>query len=102
MIDLLLDTEAGFNGQESRGQTNLHVALRHEHLDVIPLLLHHMAEVNIREGNGWQPIHEVAQRGFSLDIIPLFINRGADPNSMKMTGYFALCILLQPMARKLQ
>ena len=49
---MLLDRGADVNARNVGGDTPLLAALRREHFDIVPLLLEHGADANVRDRNG--------------------------------------------------
>jgi hypothetical protein len=83
LADYLIVTHAAdVNAQYSNRGAPLHVASRHEHTEVISLLLQHDADVNVRStcfGN-WTPLHFASLLGHAK-VVQLLLEHGADINA---------------------
>lgn len=67
---LITQGEIDVNGVSKResigqGETALHLAVRHNHINCVKLLLDNKANVNATDNFGFRPIHDAAQNGFT-------------------------------------
>lgn len=68
---------------DMNGQTPLH--MKH-HFDILKLLIHHGADVNIKDENGYSALHVHND----INIIRLLIKNGADVNATDNENYIPL------------
>ena len=74
----IMDTEdVDVNKQSPSGQSLLHIAAGNADMKCIDLLLQSGSRVNIRDSNGWTPLHAAIRRGNWKSAIVL-IEAGAD------------------------
>ena len=76
---LVVDCGIDPNIQDDIGDTPLHYAAEHGHLDVVKLLLEHGADPNIQNNSGKTPLHYAALDGH-LEIVKFLLEHGANPN----------------------
>ena len=73
-------------GDEFRGYSLLHLAVRNGHEDIVKLLLVHGANVNLPNHlNGMTPLHTAAESGL-INITKLLIKHGAAVNAKTRLG----------------
>lgn len=65
------------NAKGIAGRTPLHLAVLHDHKDVVTFLLDNSADVNARTDRDVTPLHEAAQAG-SIGMLKLLLRRHAD------------------------
>lgn len=54
-------SEIDMNSTDSRGQTALHLAALHGHLDVVRFLVSEGSDPDVLDGKGWAPLHYATQ-----------------------------------------
>lgn len=68
----------------------LHLAAHLGHVGIIQLLLEQKGnDVNVRDSNGWTPLHHLASRGQSVGIaaaVEMMLDAGADPTIRNDSG----------------
>ncbi|XP_013403535.1 ankyrin repeat domain-containing protein 7-like [Lingula anatina] len=84
---VLLDSGAELNAQDSYGRTPLHRAACTRDENTVRLLLERGADPNITNKDGRTPLHAAAKKG-CRDIVKLLLGRGADPNIKDKTHLF--------------
>eukprot|EP00669_Euglena_mutabilis_P007569 TRINITY_DN2826_c0_g1_i1.p1 TRINITY_DN2826_c0_g1~~TRINITY_DN2826_c0_g1_i1.p1 ORF type:complete len:1128 (+),score=197.64 TRINITY_DN2826_c0_g1_i1:40-3423(+) len=67
------------------GDTALHAACYHGHIDTVIFLLDQPTVKVDFENDAWRPIHIAASRG-DVEIVQLLLSRGADPNAAGQAG----------------
>ncbi|XP_043547016.1 protein phosphatase 1 regulatory subunit 16A-like [Chiloscyllium plagiosum] len=56
----LLESESDLNSQNDVGTSLLHIAAANGYTDVADFLLAHKAKVNLKDADGWEPLHAAA------------------------------------------
>jgi hypothetical protein len=64
-------------------------AARNGHLDVVKFLVEQRAEVNVKNTDGWTPLHLAAQSGY-LDVVKLLVEQQTEVNAKKDDGWTPL------------
>lgn len=84
-------TSARPNIQDENGQTALHFALEHRHLDIAKMLVEENdVALNIPDNHGYTPLHSAAESG-QLEFVKVFIKaNGVAPNLQNKEGNTAL------------
>ena len=72
------------------GNTLLHHAASNEQLVVVRYLISKGADVNVRNRDGWTPLHWVAHLNEGIDVARYLIARGANLNATTNSGYTPL------------
>jgi ankyrin repeat protein len=90
---LLLAYGADPNLQDRSGRTALHLAAEHSgnSCSLVKQFLHHGSAVDVRNNEGWTPLHETANRGH-LECMEQLVGYGADVNALTDDGISALHI----------
>lgn len=70
------------------GETALHVAVRHQHVGAVKLLLERGADPNAQNGDGQTPLHFVANQG--IELAELLLDAGSDTKVIDIFGYSPL------------
>jgi Ankyrin repeats (3 copies) len=71
----------GKHGSFTTGSTELHHDILEGRIDDLRATLDkHAHLINVRDKNGWTPLHEAARKG-EIDAIELLLNRGAEVNA---------------------
>lgn len=84
------DNHDADNLQQTKGQTDLHVAAAIGNIPQLKILLDRGdIDINSKDSNGWQPLHEAVHSG-SLEATKLLISHGADVSSRTNNGGTAL------------
>ncbi|CAH2006651.1 unnamed protein product [Acanthoscelides obtectus] len=65
--------------KNEKGETQLHTACIHGHLQVVRHLLDLGHPVNVRDFSGWMPLHEACNHGH-LEVVKLLVEKGAAVN----------------------
>jgi len=71
--------------KEGQGLTALHLAVRHNHLDCMKLLIENGADINATDNFGFRPIHDAARYGYA-DCLRELVNNGAVIDGVKLHG----------------
>ena len=76
---------------DADGWSPLHLAAHYGHADVVSLLLHNNAPVDLRSANQMAntPLH-AALAGRRADVVPILLDAGADVNARQHGGWTAL------------
>ena len=76
---------------DADGWSPLHLAAHYGHADVVSLLLHNNAPVDLRSANQMAntPLH-AALAGRRADVVPILLDAGADVNAQQHGGWTAL------------
>ncbi len=78
--------EGGHYGDELMGQTELHRACQKGDIAMVKSILNSdLDQLNARDSNGWQPIHE-AVHGGHLDIVKFLVSKGAQVDERTNNG----------------
>jgi ankyrin repeat protein len=91
VLQLLLDHNADVHVRDDNGNTALHHAAYHGHLEVALILLEHNAEVNSQNDEGSTPLHrtsEVSSKA-DLDVVRFLLDHGADVQMRNLSGQTA-------------
>jgi ankyrin repeat protein len=88
----LLKHGANTHAQESLGRTPLHRAAFYANLEAVQLLLEYNPDIDLRDENGQNPLHEVftkispSAEGKVVEIVRRLLEYGADPNIRNADG----------------
>jgi len=80
-VRALLDADADANGADEAGLTPLHAAAgaRGDDAALCELLIQYGARVDVRDRDGWTPLHSAAVQG-NRRVAELLLSKGADRN----------------------
>nr|WP_246711676.1 ankyrin repeat domain-containing protein [Phyllobacterium myrsinacearum] len=67
------------NGRDMGGDTHFGLAIRDRKADLVAKMLACGADVNLKSGEGWAPLHTAAYYG-PASVIDLLVSKGADVN----------------------
>eukprot|EP00435_Cladocopium_sp_Y103_P068268 s287_g31.t1 len=84
-VQLLLEHGADVNVADENGTTPLMAAVDEKEVEVVEMLLHAKAEVNVKR-NHWSPLHEAAKKN-SLELTKLLLAAKADVNPKDEEGH---------------
>ena len=95
LINLLLEKGADINIQEDKqGDTPLHVAIKHNRLKAIKILIENGSDINAKNKNIKTPLHLASELNH-IEVIKLLIQNGADINSKSKYDFKPLHIASQ-------
>ncbi|XP_067825234.1 protein phosphatase 1 regulatory subunit 16A [Heptranchias perlo] len=79
-IRRLVETDSGLNGQDDLGTCLLHIAAANGYTEAAELLLRHKAKVDLKDCDGWEPLHAAACWGQG-HMVELLVGHGASLNA---------------------
>ncbi|NXA23065.1 PP16A phosphatase, partial [Ibidorhyncha struthersii] len=80
-IRRLVQTGADLDAPRGHGATLLHIAAANGYVEAAELLLAHRAGTDVRDEDGWQPLHAAAWWGqMGVSLAELLVAHGADLN----------------------
>jgi len=88
-VKLLVEGGAEINKKDSCGESLLHNAAMHGHIDAIRILVAQRADINVRNRRGQTPLHKAAERGHA-DLIEVLHACNADLHARDNMGRTAL------------
>lgn len=93
-LDLVVEvlkhlSKSQINECDDKGRTALAIAASRGRVDIVCILLHHHASVDIKDEDGHYPIHHAASAG-SMDIVRLLLAGGASVKAKTKSGETAL------------
>jgi ankyrin repeat protein len=97
MVELLLDSGAYIDAEDSSGYTPLHALCFRRGLEryqIANLLVLKGASTNAKTKIGWTVLHSAAMSG-KRDVIKLLVDHGADPNAKTTSGTTPLHVAVQ-------
>lgn len=75
-----LSPNQDINRKGNDGSTQLHVAIKNNHLEVLEMLLNHDdIDPNVQDKNGYTPLHLAIENG-NLDAVKMLLSYKANPN----------------------
>ncbi|MGH0139409.1 UNVERIFIED_CONTAM: hypothetical protein FKN15_069295 [Acipenser sinensis] len=77
-IRALIQTGCDLNAQDENGTSLLHIAAANGYQSTAELLLEHKARVEVRDSDGWSPLHAASCWG---QIVELLVANGANLNA---------------------
>ena len=89
MIDVLMEHGACINLKSESGETPLHVALQRKLFKVIPKLITHELDPNVRDNQGLSYLM-LAAKGGAVDVCQSLVDIGADCFCLDKKGNSAL------------
>lgn len=91
-INMLLDAGADPNARSNEGTVTVWdraIYSRGRGIDVVRVLITRKADINLRNKDGYTPLHFAVMKS-DIDIARLLLANGADPNAMNKYGRSAL------------
>jgi len=87
VMEWLINKGAAVNAENEAGRIPLHVVREWEGrvMDKIKLLIRHGSKVDVKDQEGWTPLHQAAGNG-SIEIVQLLVANGADINAQTTDG----------------
>eukprot|EP01001_Neometanema_parovale_P012492 NODE_8790_length_682_cov_118.602862_g8530_i0.p1 GENE.NODE_8790_length_682_cov_118.602862_g8530_i0~~NODE_8790_length_682_cov_118.602862_g8530_i0.p1 ORF type:complete len:192 (-),score=7.79 NODE_8790_length_682_cov_118.602862_g8530_i0:48-623(-) len=85
----LLQRSANIEERQGHGWTALHLACRHDRVDVVRLLLSHKANVNDADGTGVTPLHRACINNRTA-VVGVLLHHRADVTALAADGRSAL------------
>lgn len=83
--DILIKNRDIINDAESDGYTALHLAIEHEHTEIINLLLKYPIDPNRKNKDNFTPLHIAIRQGY-VEIVERLLDLGADCNILSKDG----------------
>uniref|UniRef100_A0AC34RJ42 Uncharacterized protein n=1 Tax=Panagrolaimus sp. JU765 TaxID=591449 RepID=A0AC34RJ42_9BILA len=84
-VERLLQAKSDPDSHNEDGLTPLHQAAIDNNEQLVRLLLHYNANVNVVDSEGWSPLHAAACCGY-IDVVRLLIANGADLLAVNTEG----------------
>lgn len=94
MFQILVESNADVNIQDSNGNTPLHIACEHGNIELVSLLIQANADINILNYDNYTPMNTVIlyRKNIINDVIPMLLNANADPNIVNEYGTSLHCL----------
>lgn len=86
---MLLKSGAILNQSDDKGISPLHLAVEHNHIGIVKILLSNNAPVNQRSDDGSSPLHYASEQG-NLDIAIKLLRSGAEISGRDNSGFTPL------------
>lgn len=83
--DILIKNRDIINDAESDGYTALHLAIEHEHTEIINILLKYPIDPNRKNKDDFTPLYSAIKKGY-LEIVERLLDLGADCNILSREG----------------
>ncbi|DBB17864.1 TPA: hypothetical protein ACH3X3_002881 [Trebouxia sp. C0006] len=88
----LLSAGADLEAVDDEGMTPLHVAVKHEHPDLVEILLSHGARVNATNHKGFKMLQVTVRAIENAESVSLLLAHGADPAILDNQGCTAISL----------
>ena len=90
----IIDNGFNIDTQNHYGWSFLHMAIRHDKIEILNYLLEKKADFNIKDGVGWTPLMEAVMDD-KIKMVQILINIGVDKNIANDRGATAKNLVMK-------